>query len=293
MDILELFGQMPGIRAVSVPWKRLGELYREQEAWARGEMLSPSQEKLLAAKMPSLDFAPQSLLVLAAPLKLVDMVFHAPKREIVDMNALFVPGFPENVQKLLADHGYRVGNLTDVPLKRLAACAGLGFYGRNNLIIVPPWGSFVALAALASDLPAREDSWRPQPPDLPECVACGLCVQACPTGAIRPERFLLDNERCMTFAMQNTQGDLPAWVPKKAVNHLSGCMICQKVCPQNRAMLAPKRPRIEIDRDETALLLQNGELPPELLRKLDDLELGWMLSGLARNLAALMDAKNQ
>ena len=113
--------------------------------------------------------------------------------------------------------------------KAWAARAGLGFLGKNTLLIAPGLGSRLHLAVMLLEAEL--------PPDAPEengcgCGECRRCVEACPTGAlISPWR--LDARRCISYLTVETKGDIP-WEEWPKVRSVFGCDICQDVCPFNR-----------------------------------------------------------
>lgn len=119
------------------------------------------------------------------------------------------------------------------PLPELAAAelAGVGFRGRHGLRIVPPYGSYVFLGTVLTDL-ALEVPKRPPAGSCPE--HCGACQKACPTGALGEDGF--DAAKCLS-ALTQEKGDLPPEVQAQIKNSPTvwGCDLCQKACPWNRA----------------------------------------------------------
>jgi epoxyqueuosine reductase len=113
--------------------------------------------------------------------------------------------------------------------REAAARAGLGFYGKNTLLITRRHGSWVVLGTLISDQ-AVEAS-----PTLDAgCGSCRLCIDACPTGAL-DEPGTLDSNRCLSYWTQ-----APSAVPEPYREPLGslvyGCDICQEACPWNRGI---------------------------------------------------------
>ena len=110
-----------------------------------------------------------------------------------------------------------------------AVRAGVGFYGKNTMLITKRHGSWVVLGTLVTD---AEVEWSaPLPLD---CGSCTLCIEACPTGAL-DEPGTLDSTRCLSYWTQ-----APDAVPEAYREHLGGsvygCDICQDVCPWNRGV---------------------------------------------------------
>lgn len=176
---------------------------------------------------------------------------------------------------------------TWLPLKLLAARSGLSQYGRNNIAYVPGMGSFLQLVGVYSDLPCVEETWH-EPEMLPACAKCQLCRQACPTGAIPSDRFLLRGERCLVFHnVRPADVPFPAWIRASWHNCVVGCISCQRVCPLNKPFLRRIGEAEEFSEQETRLLL-NGtpreRLPVETVAKLERLSLTDYLEVLPRNL---------
>jgi len=110
-----------------------------------------------------------------------------------------------------------------------AARAGVGFYGKNTLLITRRYGSWVVLGTLVTDVELEPT----QPLDA-GCGSCTLCIDACPTGAL-DEPGVLDSTRCLSYWTQ-----APDAIPEGYREHLGssvyGCDICQDVCPWNRGI---------------------------------------------------------
>jgi epoxyqueuosine reductase len=113
--------------------------------------------------------------------------------------------------------------------REAAARSGVGFYGKNTLLITRRHGSWVVLGTVVTDVELE-----PTPPLDLDCGDCRLCIDACPTGAL-DEPGTLDSTRCLSYW---TQATAPA--PVEYREHLGaqvyGCDICQDVCPWNRGV---------------------------------------------------------
>lgn len=106
--------------------------------------------------------------------------------------------------------------------------AGLGWQGRNGLLIDPRRGSFFFLASVVTSIAFQADV-----PARDRCGRCRACVDACPTGALLPGR-VLDARRCISYLTIETRGVLNSEQRQLIGQHVFGCDICQDVCPYNR-----------------------------------------------------------
>lgn len=110
-----------------------------------------------------------------------------------------------------------------------AAKAGIGWIGKNSLLIIPKRGSYFFLSALILN---KELEYEPQK-KLPDCVTCTKCIDACPTGAIVAPR-IVDAARCLSYQTIENKGEIENTVIANMSNRFYGCDICQQVCPWNR-----------------------------------------------------------
>jgi epoxyqueuosine reductase len=113
--------------------------------------------------------------------------------------------------------------------REAAARSGVGFYGKNTLLITRRHGSWVALGTLVTDVELE-----PTPPLDLDCGECRLCIDACPTGAL-DEPGTLDSTRCLSYWTQAPEPP-PAEYRVELGAQVYGCDICQDVCPWNRGI---------------------------------------------------------
>jgi len=116
--------------------------------------------------------------------------------------------------------------------KDFARQAGLGWVGRNSLLSAPGYGSYLYLGELLTDLELTPDSALPGDP----CRNCNLCVDACPTHALRPNRSV-DAHRCLSYLTIEHRGAIPAELRPTLGRRVFGCDTCQSVCPLNQGGL--------------------------------------------------------
>jgi epoxyqueuosine reductase len=110
-----------------------------------------------------------------------------------------------------------------------AARAGVGFYGKNTMVITRRFGSWVVLGTLVTDAEIEAS-----PPLSLDCGSCTLCIEACPTGAL-DEPGVLDSTKCLSYWTQ-APGAIPEEYRTALGDQVYGCDICQDVCPWNRGV---------------------------------------------------------
>jgi epoxyqueuosine reductase len=110
-----------------------------------------------------------------------------------------------------------------------AARGGVGFYGKNTMLITRRHGSWVVLGTLITDVEIE-----PSPPLELGCGECRLCIDACPTGAL-DEPGTLDATRCLSYWTQ-AAASIPEEYREAIGPMVYGCDICQDVCPWNRGI---------------------------------------------------------
>lgn len=118
--------------------------------------------------------------------------------------------------------------------------SGLGWIGKNGMLINKEQGSFFFLAEIILDLELDYDN-----PITDHCGTCTACIDACPTEAILPEK-VVDGSKCISyFTIELKNEILPNEVKGKFNDWVFGCDICQDVCPWNRFSLVNNEPKFQ------------------------------------------------
>jgi len=114
--------------------------------------------------------------------------------------------------------------------KALAVKAGLGWFGKNTLLIHRRFGTFILLSGILTTLEIPI----PTVPDLrlPKCGSCTKCLDICPTGALSSP-YILEASRCLSYHLIESKGSLPDEIKEKNPGYAFGCDLCQDVCPHN------------------------------------------------------------
>ncbi|GAA5224831.1 tRNA epoxyqueuosine(34) reductase QueG [Membranihabitans marinus] len=107
--------------------------------------------------------------------------------------------------------------------------AGIGWMGKNTLIINPKKGSYFFLGEILLNIDLEYDQAIGD-----YCGTCTRCIDACPTDAIQEQGYEMDGSRCISYATIELKGEIPKLFEGKMENWAFGCDICQDVCPWNR-----------------------------------------------------------
>ncbi len=107
--------------------------------------------------------------------------------------------------------------------------AGLGWIGKNSMLISRKTGSFVFIGEIILNLEVKYN----EIPESDFCGSCTRCIEACPTGAILDNRTI-NSEQCISYQTIENKGEISPELEGKLSGRVFGCDICQDVCPWNR-----------------------------------------------------------
>jgi epoxyqueuosine reductase len=126
--------------------------------------------------------------------------------------------------------------------------AGLGFVGKNTMLVTRGFGSWVFLASVVTtlDLPA-------DPPDRRSCGLCRICIDSCPAQAITAP-YRLDARRCTAYWTIESREPVPEPLKGKTGNWIFGCDACQEACPHNKRAASTNVPEFNPSRGAGARL---------------------------------------
>ena len=285
-----------GIHAVIVPATHLNDLRTDIENFVATQELNGHQKFIIEHyeyEPQEPKFEVKSVIVTATPHpSFGDAVFEqAGKTRTVYYTAGTGGNEPRDyVTKVVTDAGFSL-ELSGVmlPRKRFAVQAGLCEYGRDNIAYLPGYGSYIAIDAYYTDMPSDEDSWR-DVVTADACTKCHTCEAVCPTGAIRPDRFLIDSTLCLCLINEGKE-PFPETLPKNAHHAIVGCLRCQYVCPMNEQANKNTFPTVHFTETETARLMQGApyeDLVESLKARYFALEMNFA-GDLPRNLQVCFD----
>jgi epoxyqueuosine reductase len=153
--------------------------------------------------------------------------------------------------------------------RAIAERAGVGWFGKNSMIIVPGHGSWVMLGEMYLDIEIEPDLQLRQ-----NCGRCSICIDNCPTGAI-VEPYRIDSPRCISFLTIEERGSIARELRPLMGNWVFGCDVCQDVCPYTGAARVVDDPDFSPEHPDNAF----PEL--EFLARMSEAEFRERFSGTA------------
>nr|WP_239090288.1 tRNA epoxyqueuosine(34) reductase QueG [Marinomonas ostreistagni] len=133
----------------------------------------------------------------------------------------------QRIEQAVGDHGYRAFvDSAPVLERQIAEQAGMGWIGKNTLLLTPKAGSLFLLGEVFTNLPLPVD----KPQTSRHCGSCSACLDKCPTDAfVAP--WVLDASKCISYLTIEYDGIIPEELRSKMGNRIFGCDDCQLVCP--------------------------------------------------------------
>jgi epoxyqueuosine reductase len=286
-----------GERALLIPVHKLESLKEELGRFRAREDLNGFQRWILEGMYeldPPAGFPAASILLAAVPHPFYATLEFKRGGRSLRCLSLVMSDFAaaESELRAAAPEGARILAAGKLPLKRLAVMSGFARYGRNNICYIDGMGSNFSFMAFFTDMPCDEGEWG-EARLATSCEGCTRCVSACPTGAILADRYLIDNERCLSYL--NESGEpYPAWLDPRAHHCVYDCLRCQAACPMNAGEREKTVGPIRFDAAETELLLSGFWLescPPSLAEKARYLGFHQWPAGIAKTLASMFESR--
>jgi epoxyqueuosine reductase len=203
-------------------------MVRHADKRAAPERLEPWTLRVIVARLDYLPPEDEPLRVLEQP----EQAYVSRYALGRDYHRIVRPRLARLARRLEATAGGRYRAFTDsapVLEKALAERAGLGWIGKNTLLLSREAGSFFFLGEIFTDLPLPVDA----PTETEHCGSCRACLDVCPTDAFVGPREL-DARRCIAYLTIEHRGPIPEELRAPMGNRVFGCDDCQLVCPWNK-----------------------------------------------------------
>jgi len=173
----------------------------------------------------------------------------------------------EDLKKELGDFEFRICTDTAPVLEKLLATkAGIGWQGKNTLLLNSNFGSYLFLAEIYSSIPM--DRFQMTSMQSDHCGSCTRCIDACPTDALEP--YVLNAHKCISYWTLEHKGEFTEDTPPLQ-NWIAGCDICQEVCPWNQKLIP-----IEKEQNSFQSLKIDDVNSPQWLEQIKDKALNYI-----------------
>ncbi|MCS7239127.1 MAG: tRNA epoxyqueuosine(34) reductase QueG [Thermoguttaceae bacterium] len=206
------------------------------EAYRHPEGVLPGCQSIIVLAAPYRPSSPDPL-----PLGAGRVAAYAASRDYHQVLRQQLRELAITVQNVFPDSRVRTALDTAPLLERsFAVLAGLGWLGKNCMLIHPRFGSYLLLGEVLTTAKLQPDSPFPGT----HCGTCGACIEACPTGALVAP-YLLDPRRCISYWTIEARGLAPRELRPLFGDWFFGCDVCQQVCPWNRKLFRAETPNAE------------------------------------------------
>ncbi|MGO3768975.1 MAG: tRNA epoxyqueuosine(34) reductase QueG [Vreelandella alkaliphila] len=224
----------------------------------RPEELEPGTQRVISVRMDYLPAEVESTKVLGQPSRAY-VSRYALGRDYHKLMRKRLAQLAKKIEQQVGAFGYRAFvDSAPVMERALAQKAGLGWFGKNAMLLNPKAGSLFFLGELYTDLPLPIDA----PFTHEHCGSCSACRTACPTGAIVDDK-VVDSRKCISYLTIELHGAIPTEFRRAMGNRIYGCDDCQLVCPFTRFTRVTQEddfaPRHDLDRADLVNLFAWGE----------------------------------
>ena len=236
----------------------MGFMARHGTKRTRPAELEPGTVRVISVRLDYLPAEVETARVLGQPERAY-VSRYATGRDYHKLMRKRLAALAQRIETEVGPIGYRAFvDSAPVMERALARKAGLGWFGKNAMLLNPKAGSLFFLGELYTDLPLPVD-----PPFEDEhCGSCSACRTACPTGAIVEDR-VVDARACISYLTIELHGAIPEHFREAMGNRVFGCDDCQLVCPFTRFARATREPdfapRHDLDRASLLALFAWGE----------------------------------
>ncbi|MFP3343059.1 tRNA epoxyqueuosine(34) reductase QueG [Halomonas sp. SIMBA_159] len=224
----------------------------------RPDELEPGTQRVISVRMDYLPAEVESAKVLGQPSRAY-ISRYALGRDYHKLMRKRLAQLAKHIEQAVGKFGFRAFvDSAPVMERALAQKAGLGWFGKNAMLLNPKAGSLFFLGELYTDLPLPVDA----PFEQEHCGSCSACRTACPTGAIVDDK-VVDSRKCISYLTIELHGAIPVEYRRAMGNRVYGCDDCQLVCPFTRftkiTQEADFSPRHDLDRASLIALFSWGE----------------------------------